>query len=1412
MDRSRHSRFAILALLVTLGLAAISASVAHAAVWSIEEKSLTAKGVSKETTAFPEKTMNVSSAGLGLEMSCTLNGTGTIVAGSKGEATLKMSSCTVGGGKCTVSEIFTISNGIVELTENKATGAIYEVVTPASGKGGTLTTIKFAGKECVLPTEAKVTGALAGQLETKQAIEQPVKFSQAINEAAGVSLLIAGKVGAYSGTSAEKLNGTNVGKKWGACAACDYSPKEGYGGSNPAAPEFCKKCLGDPVDVASGNLVETQADLKVEGRGPALGLTRFYNAQLAAAQKEAEVGPFGYGWTGSYSATLAIDEKAATATVTQDNGSSVVFYLNGGVYTPATWVQAKLAKEGENYVYTLPTQEKLEFSKAGQLLKITDRHKNSLTLTYKEGKLETVKDAAGRALTFAYKEGRVESVKDPLGNTVKYTYESGNLATVTLPGEISPNWKFKYDASHRLTEITDGRGNTTKNEYDASNRVTLQTEPLERKRKFEYATTGTIKETTTTEPNGSKTVQKFNEAGEPVSVLRASGTAIATTSTYAYDNALHLISVTDGNGHATTYEYDGEGNRTAKKDPNSNETTWAYNATHDLTKETSPGGETTTFTRNAAGDPESIKRPGPGATTQETKFEWAESGDLKSETDPLGRTTTFEYNGSGNRKTEINPEGDKTTWGYDEDGRVTSRVGPRGNEEGAKASEFETKTERDAQGRAVKVTDPLGHETKFKYDAAGNLEVRTNPNGHATTFVYNAAEELSEEKAPNGDLVKFGYDSEGKLKSRTDGNSHTTTYERNLLEQVTEVIDPLERKTTKSYDLSGNLKEVKDPEARTITYTYDPGNRLKEVNYSDPGTADVSYEYNKDGLVTVMKDGTGTNKYAYDVLGRLSEAENGNKEVVKYEYDLANQATKITYPNGKSISRGFDKAGRLEKVTDWLGKETKFSYNRDSLPKATTFPAASEDKDEYEYNQAGQLSKVTIKKGTTTLASIAYARDNLGQVKSATQTGLPGAAKPEFEYDERERLKKGAGTAFEYDPANSPTKLGASTLKYDKASQLEEGGGVKFAFDKLGERTKATPEKGPATTYAFNQAGSLVSITRKAEGEVKEIKDTYTYDGRGLRAAETIGATTTHMAWDTSAELPLLLADGTSSYLYGPEGLPFEQINTKEEASYLHHDQQGSTRVITNASGEAKGTFTYGPYGALEGQTGTATTPLGYCGQYTSADTGLIYLRTRVYDPTTAQFLSVDPLAPETGESYVYAGANPIASGDPSGLKTLTFPTGGPKGQAPSGGGPSWGFGYPSPWGTGFSFGNIGANGGSVANGLAGPWGGGVGFTSWGAGGINSAGAWGGVWGGGTYFTSVGPNGGSAAFNFSGPWGAGFGFSSWGPNGWTTSFSWSGPWGSGFSSVVSTPDATIGVAAWSGPWGSGFFSGCLLQP
>jgi RHS repeat-associated protein len=186
-----------------------------------------------------------------------------------------------------------------------------------------------------------------------------------------------------------------------------------------------------------------------------------------------------------------------------------------------------------------------------------------------------------------------------------------------------------------------------------------------------------------------------------------------------------------------------------------------------------------------------------------------------------------------------------------------------------------------------------------------------------------------------------------------------------------------------------------------------------------------------------------------------------------------------------------------------------------------------------------------------------------------------------------------------------------------------------------------TPTSGSATTYSYNQVGQLTSVTGPGG------TSSYTYDGDGLRATETVSGTTTTFVWD-DASTANLLNDGTNSYLYGPDGLPIEQIGTAGSFWFVH-DQMGSTVLLLGASGAQAGSYSYTPYG-LATRTGTATTPLQYTGQYTDSGTGLVYLRARYYDPITAEFLTVDPLVNTTHTPYAYVGDNPLNVTDPSGL------------------------------------------------------------------------------------------------------------------------------------------------------------------
>jgi RHS repeat-associated protein len=1017
-----------------------------------------------------------------------------------------------------------------------------------------------------------------------------------------------------------------------------------YGGpGNPSAPGHPCPVCGDPVVASTGNFVETQTDLSVDGRGVGLGLTRTYNSQAAA---EGSKGLFGYGWSNSFSDRLVVE--SGKTTLHQPNGATVPFTESVGAFVAPVWSQDKLSGGAEaGYTLTLPNQTQYRFAgSGGRLERVTDRNGNATTLTYSEaGRLEAVTDPAGRKLTVAYNaEGLVESAKDPMGHEAKYEYEAGQLAKVIEPGETLPRWQFKYDASHQVTTMTDARGGKTTNEYNAGHQVALQTDPMERKLSFEY---GSFHTRVTNKTVGAVTDEYFTSNDEPSSVTRAVSTPSASTESYTYNAGGYLTSDTDGNGHTRHYGYDVENNRTSMVDANEHETKWGYNATHDVISSTTPKGETTTIKRDSHGNPEAIERSAPVGQTQATHYKYKATGELESVEDPLKRVWKYEYDSKGDRSAEEDAAKDKRTWEYNEDSNEIATVSPRGSKEPLK---FTTKVERDAQERPIKVTDPLGHETKYKYDTNGNLETVTDPLSHATTYEYDADNEPVKVKEANGDATETGYDGSGRVISQTDGNKHTTKYARNALGEVTEVLDPLSRKTVKEYDAAGNLKTLTDPAKRTTTYAYDPASRLTEVSYSDGKTPTVKYEYDSDGNRTGMVDGTGTSTYGYDQLDRLTEAKDGHGDTTGYEYDLANQQTKLTYPNGKSVLRAYDQAGRLEKVTDWLEHTTSFAYDTDSDQTKTIFPTGTTNEDKYTYNVADQLTKTEFKKGTEILASLVYARDLDGQLKQTTQKGLPGEEKTAYTYDANNRLTKAGTTGYEYDAANNPKKLGSVENTFDAADELTKATGVEYSYNELGERTKRTPTGGPATTYSYDQAGNLTTIQRPAEGEATAIEDSYGYDGKGLRMSQTISGSTSHLAWDATASLPLLLADGERSYIYGPGNLAIEQIDSEGKAVYLHHDQQGSTRLLTGGTGASEASMTFDPYGNQIGHTGTVTTPAGYNGQYTNTDTGLIYLRARVYDPSTAQLLSVDPLVGMTGAPYAYASDNPLNTSDPSGL------------------------------------------------------------------------------------------------------------------------------------------------------------------
>ncbi len=145
------------------------------------------------------------------------------------------------------------------------------------------------------------------------------------------------------------------------------------------------------------------------------------------------------------------------------------------------------------------------------------------------------------------------------------------------------------------------------------------------------------------------------------------------------------------------------------------------------------------------------------------------------------------------------------------------------------------------------------------------------------------------------------------------------------------------------------------------------------------------------------------------------------------------------------------------------------------------------------------------------------------------------------------------------------------------------------------------------------------------------------------------GGSTQQFTWITTSSTASLIEDGTNFYLYGPSigSAPIEQINISGSTpSYLVSDTTG-VREQLNGSGSVTGSMSYDSFGNQCSSCSIAT-PFGFAGGYTDS-TGLQYLVDRYYDPTTGQFISVDPDVSVTGQPYIYTADDPVNETDPQG-------------------------------------------------------------------------------------------------------------------------------------------------------------------
>jgi RHS repeat-associated protein len=176
-----------------------------------------------------------------------------------------------------------------------------------------------------------------------------------------------------------------------------------------------------------------------------------------------------------------------------------------------------------------------------------------------------------------------------------------------------------------------------------------------------------------------------------------------------------------------------------------------------------------------------------------------------------------------------------------------------------------------------------------------------------------------------------------------------------------------------------------------------------------------------------------------------------------------------------------------------------------------------------------------------------------------------------------------------------------------------EEASVTYGYDDNGNQTGRG-----ADTFAYDHENRLTQAV------IGGVTSSSTYNGDGLRMSHTVGAGTTNYTWDTSAELPVVLQDGASTYVYG-----LDLISTRDGAgtqTYHLYDGLGSTVGLVDEEGNPVDGYTYDVFGALRSQSGSSPSYWLFIGEQRASESSFYYLRARYYDPAVGRFLSQDPV------------------------------------------------------------------------------------------------------------------------------------------------------------------------------------------
>ncbi|MFK3649425.1 putative Ig domain-containing protein [Lysobacter enzymogenes] len=477
------------------------------------------------------------------------------------------------------------------------------------------------------------------------------------------------------------------------------------------------------------------------------------------------------------------------------------------------------------------------------------------------------------------------------------------IATLAYVAASDSRRSFGYDPRGLLAAATDAEGQLRQYTYNAfGERI--------REAVLNAGATSTVE-------------TDYDRRGLAVASRDGVGTALARSTSLAYDAFGRVIRATDARGVPTTYRYDRLGRQLSSRitvlnreqvvataydafgrtvsvtDALGRTTTSVYDTANRSTTVTTPEGVAVKTYFDRHGQQVKVTSPLPGGAVAETAYVYDRDGHLVSSTDPLGRTATSEYDARGLLAATVDGSGRRIELRYDAAGRLLRRI------EDPAGLALTTSYRYDGQGRKIETTDASGRVTAYAYDREGRLtQVALDPAGLnlRTTYRYDAqgrqvrvtegagtaaaravqydydalGRRIAERVDPDGLnlTVEYAYDAEDNLVRRTDARVSVTRFYYDEAGQLMYTIDPLGVMARNWYDPAGRVVATRTFITATDTSTLTDATTIAQLDARiawhplDPATYTV---YDRDGRATLLFTGMGTvQELSYDAGGRVA--------------------------------------------------------------------------------------------------------------------------------------------------------------------------------------------------------------------------------------------------------------------------------------------------------------------------------------------------------------------------------------------------------------------------------------------------------------------------------------------------------------------------------------------------------------